>query len=624
MKVWEAMSRTPAKVTPRTPLLVARTLFRETGARVLPVVEDEYSDKFTGFLTRVDVLLVTSQKSNILVKDVMRQHPIATIYDDLHDVFKIMGEFKVYGMPVVESSWNPLLKGIVTCRDIIRVLKSMGYNPKAKTVGEVMLDDNIDEMLVTLNERVNRVWSKFVYRGMPALIVVRSLDNRIPMGIVTPKDLIDHGRWFFHRESEQHITSPAKVQRVMTRGVVVATVDTPIDIVAETMVRNDFTLLPVIDDDGRVIGVISQREVIRAYIEGRIPGRVPIPPLPLPKAVEVEEKVPYLPSTQVLRQVMVETRLPPTLIGISAANIMRTSLPAIRIDDTVEHARREMLRRKTNYLLVVDENGNIIGAVSKRNMIYALGTRGPIWRRRIKDRFFIEYIMTHSIPRLSLETPLENIALEMMKCESDIAFITEGSGEIVGFVTKDDVINAFYKNYGVGVLVENLMTPRGLGIVHPHHSLHYVVTKMKALYLDALTVYDGVRVRGVISENRLPFVAFEDAVKGVKSRRIIWIRKLVRGAARLGRYIKVTPLVAADLMVPLRERVSPKDTVKRAIELMLKHNVDGLPVVDEGDVLGVICKNDIIRQLARNARVIVEEIPERKVPPTTPETRRLG
>jgi CBS domain-containing protein len=74
--------------------------------------------------------------------------------------------------------------------------------------------------------------------------------------------------------------------------------------------------------------------------------------------------------------------------------------------------------------------------------------------------------------------------------------------------------------------------------------------------------------------------------------------------------VKVLPLVAMDVTVPLKEHVSPKDDVVKAIDLMNKHNVDGVPVVDEeGRILGVICKNDVLRELARTSRIRAEEKP---------------
>ncbi len=309
-----------------------------------------------------------------------------------------------------------------------------------------------------------------------------------------------------------------------------------------------------------------------------------------------------------LRQVLVEKPQEVELAGIRAADIARPELPAITVNDTVEHARRMMIRYRTNYLLVVDDRGEIVGVVTKWSMLKAIGLKGPIWRRRVHDRYFIDYVMETEIPRVKANDSLEQVALKLTEAKAELAIVEDEEGRVIGFITKDDIVDAYARSMAGRARVENVMTPGRIGIVHPHHSLYHAVKKMQTFYLDALTVYDGAEILGVVSANRLPFVAYEDAVTGIKSRRLIWVRKLVKGAAKKGRYVKVTPLLVMDAMVPLRGvYVRTSDDVVKAIQLMKEHNVDGVPVVDEeGRVAGVVTKTDIVRELARTARLRAE------------------
>ncbi len=606
MRVWEVARKPRYIVTKKALLTYVRSLFRESGERVIPVVRDTRSKRLEGFVTWIEAIMVTSQKSNMIVGEVARDKPVLVKDMDIREAYDKLVEENVWAAPVVEDLVNERLFGVLSMRDIIKALRDQGIAPKAESVAEVMTTDNLDEMLVTPDERVNRVWSKFVYKALPAVIVVRSKEEPIPVGIATPKDFVDTGRWFFHRESESHIVSPAKIRRVMTRGVIVATKDTPVDVVADMMIEHDFTLLPVVDEKGHVIGVVTQADIARAYLEGAKPGRVPVPVIRLPKPVETSERVTYITSDRALEQVAVVKPVVEAYIGVKAEDIALEEMPAIRITDTIEHARKEMLRRKTNYLIVLDEAGEIVGYVSKWSMLKAIATKGPIWRRRVYDRFFIDYILVRDVPRVKPDTPIEQVAYEMLNRGSEIAFVVDDEGEIIGYVTKDAIVKAYAEGQAGRALVENIMTPGRVGVVHPHHSLHHVITRMQTFMLDALAVYDG-EIRGVISANRLPFMAYEDAATGIKTRRLIWVRKLVKGAARYGRYVKVLPLVAVDVMVPLKETILGSEDVVKAVELMEKHNVDGIPVVDkDGRLLGIVCKNDILRELARTARLRIE------------------
>lgn len=614
LKVWEVTRLPRIKAYYDELLTRVRSKLRLHGIEeVIPVFKSPSSEGFEGFITPLDTLVVTSAKSSLSVKDVIRTSPYIPENTDISEAYNILVEFKVQGAPVVKSIEKPDFTGILSFKDIVSAFLKYGVIPRAEHVIEVMkMDSDIDIYITVADERINSVWSRIVYRGIPGLIVVKSFNERIPVGTISIEDFINTGRWYFHREAEHISPSPAKVKTIMMRGTYVATPDMPITHIAKIMVDQNIPVLPVVDRDGVLVGVLTMEDLVKAFIEGAIPGRV-VPPIvitPLPKPVTIVEQVKFKTEGEVLEQVLTARVQPSVTVGIKAEDIMRKSMPAVLINDTIEHARREMLRKKTNYLLVVNEENEIVGYISKGNMLKAIGTKGPLWRRRVYDKPFIEYIITKNIPSVPRDSGIEDIALKMLTNDVTLVKVVDPDGSIAGFITKDDIVFSLLKTGSRG-LVENIMSPRGVSIVHPHHSLHHVISRMKMFYLDALVVYDG-RLRGVISESRIPFVAFEDAKTGIKSRRLIWVRKLVRGAERRGRYVKITPLLAVDVMVAVRVRVNVKDDINYAIELMRKYNIDGVPVVStEGEVLGIVCKNDVIRDLARTAKIIAKA--ERRV-----------
>ncbi|BAN90020.1 CBS domain-containing protein [Aeropyrum camini] len=609
MKAWEIARKPKVVVYPNDPVTYVRARMRSEEEPIAVVVESEKSEKVAGYITWNEVIQVTSHYSHLRAKDVALDHPVAYRDEDIADIYRRMVEERVYALPILESKENPRLVGVVTIADIVRALRRAGFKPVAETVAEVMTVEDLDRYLVEPGERVDRVWSDLVYRRMPGKVVVRSREDPVPWGVVTPREFVSTSRWFFHRESERGLKTVAKVRRIMLRGVPVATPETPIEYVADVMAEHEYTVLPVIDEkEGRVLGVVTIFDVARAYIEGAKPGRAkPVAKPVVPIEVKPEERIAYVSTEKVLQQVMVERPQPVEIAGVTAADIARSELPAITVNDSIEHARRVMLRYRSNYVLVVDEDGNIKGVVSKWSMLKAIGLRGPLWRRRVYDKFFIDFVMDTNVERVKPDASIEEVALKMVSSRSEVAIVEDEDGRPIGFITKDDLVEA-YRRLMIGrSKVENIMTPGRIGIVHPHHSLYHAVNKMHNFYLDALAVYDGREVIGVVSANRLPFVAYEDAM-GRKSRRLIWVRKLVRGSARRGRYVKVLPLIVLDVTTELRGvYVRPDDDAVKAIEIMEKYNVDGVPVVDrDGRVLGVVTKTDVVRELARTARVRIE------------------
>ncbi|MEZ4735414.1 MAG: CBS domain-containing protein [Caldilineaceae bacterium] len=57
---------------------------------------------------------------------------------------------------------------------------------------------------------------------------------------------------------------------------------------------------------------------------------------------------------------------------------------------------------------------------------------------------------------------------------------------------------------------------------------------------------------------------------------------------------RVTQVMTTDPIT-----ISPDDTVQDAAELMLEYQVSGLPVVEDGRVIGVITESDIFRLVVR-------------------------
>lgn len=611
MKVWEVMSQDVPKARLDTKITRARALLRKSDRRMVVVLKDPISRKMEGYVVRRDLLTVTSARSDRVLSEIIREFPYALPSQDIEEILPEMEKRNLYEIPVIKDEINKVFVGSVNTRDILRALRSAGYKPKALVVNEIMTTENIEKYLMPQQERITKAWPKLVKGEVPAIIVIRDEKIPRPVGILTPKDLIDSGRWYFRRESETPLTTVARIRTIMTRGAIVARPDTPIDDVVEMMIENDFTLVPVIDDNGFVIGVVTQFDVIRAYLEGAKPERVRLPVAPRPIPVVAEE----VSREAFLQQVLVKVK-PIEASGITAKEAIIEEIAAVKISETVEHALKVMLRRKVDHILVIDDEGRILGSVSKRRLLHAIGIKGPLWKRRAHDKEFIRDVINEKLPIVYENTPIEDVARKMVENDSEVALVVNARGELLGIVTKDTLVEAFLKIAPGDLKIANLMAPGKISIVHPHHTLTHAVKKLRAYYLDALAVAIGNEVKGVVSVNHLPFVALEDARKGHRSRKLIWVRKLEKGGRKAGRYVKITPILVEDVMIPMKETVSLDERVQKAVEIMFKKRVDGVPVVDEkGSPVGILCKLDIVRELARRAplKKVEKEIKEVRV-----------
>jgi CBS domain-containing protein len=82
-------------------------------------------------------------------------------------------------------------------------------------------------------------------------------DNGRLIGILTERDLLKAMAARVH-------SSEARVRQWMTGDPVTASADTDVDEAARVMLEHGFRHLPVLDDNGRVVGIVSLRRVVSA------------------------------------------------------------------------------------------------------------------------------------------------------------------------------------------------------------------------------------------------------------------------------------------------------------------------------------------------------------------------
>jgi CBS domain-containing protein len=123
-------------------------------------------------------------------------------------------------------------------------------------------------------KEIARLMSEHRVSGLPVL----DAEDRL-VGIVSEGDLLaaeDGGRhrslileWFIGRRRLEEIEAKGddlKARDVMMRDVVTIGPDEPIDAAARTMLTNGVKRLPVVDGEGKVIGIVSRTDVLRPYL----------------------------------------------------------------------------------------------------------------------------------------------------------------------------------------------------------------------------------------------------------------------------------------------------------------------------------------------------------------------
>ncbi|WP_135304553.1 CBS domain-containing protein [Haloarcula amylovorans] len=128
--------------------------------------------------------------------------------------------------------------------------------PSRPTVGEYMTRDVATvELDDTVAEVAKRIAESDDFSGFPVT------DGRRVEGFVSARDLLlaaDHEPMF----------------RVMSENILVAHPDMAVQDAARVILRSGIQKLPVVDDAGHLVGIISNADVIRSHIERATPDKV--------------------------------------------------------------------------------------------------------------------------------------------------------------------------------------------------------------------------------------------------------------------------------------------------------------------------------------------------------------
>jgi CBS domain-containing membrane protein len=150
-----------------------------------------------------------------------------------------------------------------------------------------------------------------------------------------------------YRHAVLRLTRSVRVIEVMTKDVAAVSGDTPLEDVAEIMAARKVSGVPVIDGDGKVIGVVSEKDLLSVMGAGAASNFMEVIAHCLKGrsclAVPVREKV--------------------------AADIMSSPAVTVKEETPVMEVADLFTQRGVNRVPVVDANGRMVGIVSRGDVV---------------------------------------------------------------------------------------------------------------------------------------------------------------------------------------------------------------------------------------------------------------
>lgn len=235
---------------------------------------------------------------------------------------------------------------------------------------------------------------------------------------------------------------PDTVADVMTREVAAVHPDTPIGEVVRTLLDRDYRALPVVDEEQRLVGIITNRDLVE---RGGVSARVELLGALGGPALERE-----LSSTEARTRV--------------AADVMTRDVVTVPPTERLDRAAHLMVERQIKRLPVVDDRGRLLGILSRVDLLRTMGedywAPAPIATGRREARA-VGDLMRRDVPAVRVDAPLGEVLDAVTSTRLNRAVVVDAEGRVAGIVTDADLLRQLDPQARTGLLAALMGRGRG-------------------------------------------------------------------------------------------------------------------------------------------------------------------
>ena len=259
-------------------------------------------------------------------------------------------------------------------------------------------------------------------------------------------------------------------------------------------------------------------------------------------------------------------------------NLMSEDLITIDKDQNLSDALK-LLRKHNVSRLPVTNNKELVGIISERDIANKLGSSK--YESMPASRLHISSVMVKDVFTVPETMQLGEVANLML--ENGIGSVpVMNDDKMVGIVSKADFVTLAVGIAFDKVVVKEIMS-KDLTVVCPSDRLIHARRQMIESHVGRLPVVDDDELVGMITSKDL-MRAFIDFRKKVPEK-----------------YQKsqIKDVFVEDIMSANPQYVSKDMTISEVSKIMIETGFNGLPVVDEGKVVGIITQTDILRLIEK-------------------------
>ena len=239
-------------------------------------------------------------------------------------------------------------------------------------------------------------------------------------------------------------------------------------------------------------------------------------------------------------------------------------IPVLKYNDQITKARQILRDEKFREVYVVDAKKNLLGYIDLTDGLRVTAT---------KSNVTVEGYVKEA-PMVSPADTIEQVARVMRDYETDSVAVVDPSPHIIGGVLLSDVFPVIISRHELRGTVASHMT-REVTIASPTDTVQKIYTMIMESGFSAFPVVKKKRIIGIISRRDL-----------IRTRRV---QSIIAGHA----HTTIEEVMSKNVVT-----IGPEEPIGSAAELLVKHDVSRLPVIDEDRIVGIVDRHDVLKGLA--------------------------
>jgi CBS domain-containing protein len=392
-------------------------------------------------------------------------------------------------MAIIEMLRREGCSGATATRGVAGFGASMLIHTAA--ILRLSLDQPLVITVVDRPERIERVLEPLREMAPNALIVMQDLEV-VQSGAPFKEGLPD-----------------VKVSEVMRREVATVHPESPITEVVELLLDKGYTAVPVVDNEGKVVGMVSDNDLLT-----RGGMRVTIS---LMKATDLDY----------VRGLHESLKNP----NRTVSEVMTTEAVTVPPDVILGRAARLMVEKHLKRLPVVDANRKLVGILGRLDILNTIAAvHLPEWHpeaRAFGAQTTVGEVMTRDVPRVHESATLEEVFELLVASTHKRVVVVDDQRHVVGIIADSDLISRVSRESWPGVmevLVSKVPIERISGAARKHIQRLRARFARELMTRDVITVRDTMPVASALALSaekrvkRLPVVSAAGELVGIVGR----------------------------------------------------------------------------------------------------------